>query len=415
MVKSKYFVDLFAGCGGLSLGLENAGFIPAYVNEIDPDAMESYLINRDKEFPLLRKKYSSFDIQKNLTKKKDALEELSSNFEEDYGFKKEEVDLVVGGPPCQGFSPLGMRRTASIHRKDIPSNYLYKDMIKVIKSLTPKAFLFENVAGLIRGRWTPNGQKGEMWKDVEKAFQKLTNYNIHFELLHAKDYGVPQNRPRIIMVGLRKEFTYDNDNTLPGNGLIPNPTNDFPNISELFGDIVDKNYLENLKTISYPANAKNPIQTKLRTTRKGKIFAKGDELTEQKYSKHSKKIIEKFQYMIDNKGEIPEQMRTRKFVQRVIPKKWGEKGPNITATSLPDDFVHYSQPRSITVREWARLQLFPDWYKFSGSRTTGGRKRAGDFSNGDWKRETPRYTQIGNAVPVKLAEEIGKHLKKLID
>ena len=146
-----------------------------------------------------------------------------------------------------------------------------------------------------------------------------------------------------------------------------------------------------------------------------KMDAKGDELTEQKYSKHSKKIIEKFQYMIDNKGEIPEQMRTRKFVQRVIPKKWGEKGPNITATSLPDDFVHYSQPRSITVREWARLQLFPDWYKFSGSRTTGGRKRAGDFSNGDWKRETPRYTQIGNAVPVKLAEEIGKHLKKLID
>ena len=242
----------------------------------------------------------------------------------------------------------------------------------------------------------------------------LKNYNIHFELLRAKDYGVPQNRPRIIMIGLRKDFKYENDNTLPGNGLIPNPTNDFPDISDLFSDILDSNYLENLETKKYPSKATKPIQIKLRTTRKGKILAKGDELTEQKYSKHSKKIIEKFQHMIENQGEIPEEMKTKKFVQRVIPKMWGKGGPNITVTSLPDDFVHYLQPRSLTVREWARLQLFPDWYQFSGPRTTGGRKRAGDFSNGDWKRQTPRYTQIGNAVPVKLAEEIGKHLSKLI-
>lgn len=414
MVKSKYFVDLFAGCGGLSLGLENAGFIPAYVNELDLDAMESYLINRDKKFPLLRKKYSSYDIQKNLTNKKNAFEKMSLDFEEDYGFKNGELDLIVGGPPCQGFSALGMRRTTSIHRKNIPSNYLYKDMIKAIKSLEPKAFLFENVAGLIHGRWTPTGVKGEIWKDVEKAFRNIKNYNVHFELIYAKDYGVPQNRPRIIMVGLRKDFKYENDNSLPCNGLIPKPTNDYPNISELFGDIIDKNYLENLETRLYLSNPITPIQKKLRITREGKILLKGDLLTEQKYSKHSEKIIKKFQYMIDNNGEIPEQMRTRKFVQRVIPKKWGIKGPNITVTSLPDDFVHYAQPRSLTVREWARLQLFPDWYQFSGLRTTGGRKRAGDFSNGDWKRETPRYTQIGNAVPVKLSEEIGKHLIKLV-
>ena len=118
--------------------------------------------------------------------------------------------------------------------------------------------------------------------------------------------------------------------------------------------------------------------------------------------------------MIDNNGEIPEEMKTKKFAQRVIPKKWGDGGPNITATSLPDDFVHYEQPRSLTVREWARLQMFPDWYKFAGKRTTGGRRRAGDPSKNDWKRETPKYTQIGNAVPVKLAEEIGNHLMKII-
>ena len=412
-MKPKYFVDLFAGCGGLSLGLENAGFTPAYVNEIDPDALESYLINRDENFPLLRKKYNSQGVQ-NLTKKKNALDNLSLDFQEDYGFKNKELDLVVGGPPCQGFSALGMRRTQLLPRKDVPSNYLYKDMIKIIQSFSPKAFLFENVAGLMTGRWSPNGKKGEIWKDVEKSFRKLADYNIHYELLHAKDYGVPQNRPRIIMVGLRKDFSYENDVTLPGNGLLPNPKNDFPNILELFDDILDNDYLNTLDTPQYPKNPRTTIQKKLRTTRNGTVLMKGDKLTEHKYSKHSKKIIEKFQYMIKNDGNILEKMKTKKFVQRVIPKVWGKNGPNITATSLPDDFVHYSQPRSLTVREWARLQLFPDWYEFAGNRTTGGRKRAGDFTNGDWKRETPKYTQIGNAVPVKLSEEIGIHLKKII-
>ena len=412
-MKPKYFVDLFAGCGGLSLGLENAGFTPAYVNEIDPDALESYLINRDENFPLLRKKYNSQGVQ-NLTKKKNALDNLSLDFQEDYGFKNKELDLVVGGPPCQGFSALGMRRTQLLPRKDVPSNYLYKDMIKIIQSFSPKAFLFENVAGLMTGRWSPNGKKGEIWKDVEKSFRKLDDYNIHYELLHAKDYGVPQNRPRIIMVGLRKDFSYENDVTLPGNGLLPNPKNDFPNILELFDDILDNDYLNTLDTPTYPKNPRTTIQKKLRTTRNGTVLMKGDKLTEHKYSKHSKKIIEKFQYMIENNGGILEKMKTKKFVQRVIPKVWGKNGPNITATSLPDDFVHYSQPRSLTVREWARLQLFPDWYEFAGNRTTGGRKRAGDFTNGDWKRETPKYTQIGNAVPVKLSEEIGIHLKKII-
>ena len=86
----------------------------------------------------------------------------------------------------------------------------------------------------------------------------------------------------------------------------------------------------------------------------------------------------------------------------------------ITATSLPDDYVHYGQPRILTVREWARLQTFPDWYQFAGKRTTGGRRRAGDPDAGDWSRELPKYTQIGNAVPVWLARAVGRHLRALV-
>ena len=133
------------------------------------------------------------------------------------------------------------------------------------------------------------------------------------------------------------------------------------------------------------------------------------------YSNHSDDVVKKFRYMIKHNGEIPESMQTKKFAQRLLPMRWGEGGPSITATSLPDDYVHFSLPRVPTVREWARLHMFPDRYLFSGKRTTGGRRRAGDPESGDWSRDVPKYTQIGNAVPVALAHHVGLHLRKLID
>ena len=118
--------------------------------------------------------------------------------------------------------------------------------------------------------------------------------------------------------------------------------------------------------------------------------------------------------MIKNNGVIPEKLKTKKFAQRLLPSTWGKNGPTITACSLPDDFVHYKQARSLTVREWARLQTFPDWYQFAGKRTTGGTRRAGNPRKNNFDREVPKYTQIGNAVPVKLAFEIGKHFNSIL-
>ena len=118
--------------------------------------------------------------------------------------------------------------------------------------------------------------------------------------------------------------------------------------------------------------------------------------------------------MIETGGIIPDEFKTKKFAQKVLPKRWGNRGPSITATSLPDDYVHYNQPRSLTVREWARLQTFPDNYQFSGKRTTGGLRRAGNPRLGVFDREVPKYTQIGNAVPVWLAEAVGVHFDKIL-
>lgn len=97
-----------------------------------------------------------------------------------------------------------------------------------------------------------------------------------------------------------------------------------------------------------------------------------------------------------------------------MPKRWGNKGRTITITSLADDFVHYSQARAPTVRECARMQTFPDWYKFAGKRTTGGIRRAGNPRANIFDREVPKFTQIGNVVPVKIGEAIGLHLKNIL-
>jgi DNA (cytosine-5)-methyltransferase 1 len=156
------------------------------------------------------------------------------------------------------------------------------------------------------------------------------------------------------------------------------------------------------------------FQKEIRTRLDGTVSKKGDLLTEHDYSKHSEIVRLKFHAMIKNNGQIPKKFQTKKFAQRLLPIKWGEKGPSITATSLPDDFVHFSQARTPTVREWARLQTFPDWYKFSGKRTTGGIRRAGNPRENIFDREVPKYTQIGNAVPVKLAEAVGNHLANII-
>lgn len=414
-------VDLFAGCGGLSLGLERAGFEPVLVNELNPDAMETYLLNRDAVNPMLRSKYRVADI-KELVADESALDQFIDGFRADYGFDAllGELDLVVGGPPCQGYSGIGHRRSFSVDKEQLPSNHLYEDMAFIVGRLRPKSFVFENVRGLLQAKWTSGGRKGEIWADVLSAFSAIPGYRIRWSLVYAKDYGTPQNRPRVLLVGLRDDIAA----RLPriGDGVdavscgyLPQPTNDYPDLVDLLGDLVDPFYESGGFTATYPRDPENGIQRSLRTDRDGRVFEMGALLAEQEYSSHSPRVQEKFRLMHANGGVIPMEYQTKKFAQRLLPARWSESGPSITATSMPDDYVHFSQPRVLTVREWARLQMFPDWYVFSGKRTTGGIRRAGNPRAGIFERELPKYTQIGNAVPVTLAEAVGRHLAGLLD
>ena len=410
------FIDLFAGCGGLSLGLERAGFTPLLVNELNSDAMETYLLNRRDEFPWLCD--NNVSNVKDLVLNEALLEHFRSSIRRDFGIDifNGELDLICGGPPCQGYSGLGIRRSYSVEKKQLPSNYLYQDMAFLVNKIRPKIFLFENVRGLLAARWTYDGVKGEIFEDVLRTFRDIGAYHVRFKLVHAKDYGVPQNRPRVLIVGLRKDLFPEP----PSNGdavecgFLPRPVGGYPSIEALLGDLMDPHYHRGEKTETYPSAPQNEVQRRLRTRRDGSVFAAGDKVSEMEYSNHSDFIVEKFTEMIRNGGIIPERFKTKKFAQKVLPRTWGKDGPTITACSAPDDYVHFAQPRSLTVREWARLQMFPDWYVFAGKRTTGGIRRAGNPREGIFDRELPKYTQIGNAVPVELAYNVGKHFAHLL-
>lgn len=219
-------IDLFAGCGGLSLGLEQSGFSPLLFSELNHSAAETYIANRvghgiipigdiyqltDENLALLKLHWSYLGIH--------------------------DIDLVCGGPPCQGYSGIGHRRSFKVEKKDVPSNHLYQEMARVIRSVRPRMFLFENVRGLLTSKWSDTGKTGEVFKAVLTEFKSIPDYSVRWQLVHAKDYEVPQNRPRILLVGIRHDLlpkaeqlhildervTVDSPSAI-ASGFLPNPT-----------------------------------------------------------------------------------------------------------------------------------------------------------------------------------------------
>ena len=410
-------VDLFAGCGGLSLGLEQAGFTPIFVNELHPDGLATYLANRQDLDVSLPNRHSNDILE--ITRNADKLQSVARSLRRSYG----DIALVAGGPPCQGYSARGIRATFSdVQKLEMPSNHLYREMANFVAAVAPRAFLFENVYGLINAKWTKGGDRGEIWQEVQKAFAeievrigaKTLHYQVAFKVVKAKDFGVPQNRPRVLLIGIRSDIPLATHNKDLASILFPSPSLSGPDLVDVLGDLVDPTWSNGGETTKYPGSIQNEIQQYFRTDRFGQTTRRGSILHEQEYSSHSPKVLERYQAMINSGGIIPEELKTLKFGQKLLPSRWGVSGPTITATSSPDDYVHFLQPRILTVREWARLQMFPDSYIFCGKRTTGGRRRAGDPSIGLWERELPKYTQIGNAVPVPLARLVGQHLIPLI-
>ena len=415
-------IDLFAGCGGLTRGLEWAGFECLAFNELNKDAADSFALNFPNAIRL------DGDIKKAVSKK--VIQETLMPLIDSKGG----LDFLCGGPPCQGYSNIGHRRTHKLEKKDIPTNHLFHEMIRVIKTTKPKVFLFENVEGILSGKWTDDGTKGEIFRDVWKGFSSIRGYVAQPTLLHAYGFGVPQNRPRVMIMGIRKDILkktdlkpakFNPDDTSSSfasqirnnGGFFPTwdaDKIDAPDLIDVLSDLDFEGW--NSDKPYYKKKARSDFQKFLReqniTDEKGREI-----LTDHQFSNHCKRVRERFQYMLDHKitkkEDLPVEMQTKKFNQKPLPPKWKEK-PTMTVTSLPDDYIHYSKPRTFSVREWARLQTFPDRHQFSGPRTTGGERRAGNPNLDNWDRDVPKYTQIGNAVPPLLGKAIGENIKKFL-
>ena len=406
---SKNFIDLFAGAGGLSLGLERVGFEPLFVNELNDDALKTYFNNRKKYFPEGPIKDINYlqDINEANNKYLERLKKILLPCVTG----GDNLDLIVGGPPCQGFSRMGHRRNYSVTKKELPSNFLFKKMVDFIECFQPKVFLFENVIGIKTAKWNGPQDTKTIFDDIKDSFQMVANKNYHINNweIKAYNYGVPQNRPRIFIIVIRKDLGTEHTFKLP-----PPHKASPPDLEKLLGDLEDKDYLirDGLETKYYQRDP-DKITRNFRT--------KKTILSEHHYSNHSKNVTERFSAMLNEKrgksNSIDQKAtlnlykeKTKKFSQRVLPAKWEGRNPGFTVTSMPDDVIHYSLPRTLSVREWARLQGFPDDYIFHGKRTTGGIRRSGNPKKGIFDRELPKYTQIGNAVAVPVAEAIGKYI-----
>jgi len=415
MVKQLTYMELFAGAGGLAEGFMSAGFTPVIHIEMDRYASlttktrltyyylkkqnklfiyHKYLkgqISRDKLYSYLPEDYIS--TVTNVEIKDDNLNVLFDKIKGNMkraGLKK--IDVVAGGPPCQAYSLVGRARDP-YNMEDDPRNYLYKLYAEFLKKFQPEVFVFENVPGLL------SAGKGNLWEDVKKHFGNA-GYVVNYKILNACDFGVLQNRKRVIVIGWRKELDFHYPEFKKDKNVkkyrVEDVMVDLPPLQP--GEkITNGNYVSEptpyLK--KYGLRSKEDFLT-LHITRKinerdRKIY----HLAIEMWKKHKKRLMY---------TDIPEKYRThnnqKSFLDRF--KVVAEDLPCVhtVVAHLAKDGHYYIHPdikqlRSLSVRETARLQSFPDNYYFEGPMTA-------------------KFRQIGNAVPPLLAEKIAEEIKEVI-
>tara|TARA_R110002096_G_scaffold428014_2_gene639183 strand:+ start:1176 stop:2447 length:1272 start_codon:yes stop_codon:yes gene_type:complete len=407
------YIDLFSGCGGLSLGLGYAGWQGLFAVEKDPMAFSTFKHNMiDKEG-----KYAHFNWQKWLPQEATTIQKLLKKYPNQLAKLKGKVDLIAGGPPCQGFSLAGMRNSND------PRNKMSQEYIKMVGIIKPKFLLLENVRGFnaVFKNGVGKAKKIPYSQIVKESIEKL-GYKVFKNYVHSEDFGVPQQRTRFIMIGIREDLIKGNE------GI--NPFNLLDDLREGFlkdkglpqKSVAVKDAISDLETRRRGAklveHSGSPVkgfkqldyQVPDNLTAYQSLMRKGlngVKPCSMRLARHKQSTIEKFELIqeISRPGvTLSEYEReivgTRKQAICVLdPKK-----PSKTITTLPDDILHYKEPRILTVRESARIQSFPDDFKFQGKYTTGGKDRT---------KECPRYTQVGNAVPPLLGEILGSLISKL--
>jgi DNA (cytosine-5)-methyltransferase 1 len=529
------FIELFAGCGGLSLGLKSLGFDLVLGNELSPMAAESYAFNffnedLDKESKIehpqpqhaiwLSSQYPLTDLKNRLRENPFVYPKLGSGYTDinadgsnlngnlvigniielntfleknpkitaklkcGFGAANNEIDLVSGGPPCQSFSMAGLRQ------KNSEKNSLPWEFAKFVQNIQPKLVLLENVTGILRPFKDDDGNQYYAWFEVAKAFAEIGYVPLCLHI-NAKYAGVPQNRPRFILLGVRYNFfkslsrTFNNAETILFKepidfytkiknkkdvdlkdlhyrdivksedislfeksflqALVTHKT-EFVSVSNAIDDLrssndLESNYADHLvsafESVLKKHERKNHdlrnngelVQRRFRlyqvlrqvsksTEKEVLAILKNDtKIQAQKYtlSTGAWKELMSFDFLKEN-GDFTSFTKKSDFINFLrnhATKKQTQKAliasqPAPATLSIPDDACHYhpEELRTLTVREMARIQSFPDNFEFRSKVTTGGKSRS---------FEVPQYTQVGNAVPPLLGRALGLAIKNLLN
>ncbi len=366
-------IDLFAGAGGITEGFRKAGYTCVCANDFDEEAKHTFTFNH----PLIP--YLLKDIR----------EVTSAELLLKAGCNADEIDVMTGGPPCQGFSLAGQRLS------DDSRNVLFREYIRIAKDIQPKVIFFENVYGIM------NMQNGRVLNAILAKFGEI-GYQCKYALINAADYGVPQARPRFVLIGVRgsdKKITFpetthgkvidDGQIELFEKEILPYVT-----VEEALSNLPQIDQGEGEEEIKVIPSWKNTFQKERVGERiPGIIF-------NHRATKHSKAIQERYAMIPQgrNNSVLPPEIRTKK--QNAY--KLDVKLPSRTVTcNFRTDLIHPIMNRGLTVREAARLQSFDDDYCFFGNLT----RKAKWLTQDD---------QVGNAVPPLLAQAFATHIMNYI-
>lgn len=436
-----YAIDLFCGAGGCSEGLIQAGFHILFSSDIS-DMVEVTYKHRHEQLGLIQGKNTWFERAdiRNLTG-----EVIWNSIASLEIFKEKElpeIDLMIGGPSCQGFSRAGRRD------KSDPRNMLFGEYVRVINEVKPKYIVLENVEGFVDMQFIGyKGITGIEYPDgsvtpeiLRSELQEIGYDTLEPRILNAADYGVPQRRNRIIFIGYRR-------------GLIPpeypKPTvspDKYITLEEAISDlIVDDNVRKGVRKELTPyqlasINGRTPTingkpikaevcmnmelskQTAIVKERFG-LFRQGEsgsnlkkrvleegidisdkpaliELCSEQFNMKANYVVGLFK-----SGKATKEQAEVLLTKKNIRQRWASDQPSATVVTIADDYISPWEDRTFSVREMARCQSFDDSFEFLGKRTTGGLRR---------RVEVPQYTQVGNAVPPLLAKAIAEEILKVL-
>lgn len=436
-----YAIDLFCGAGGCSEGLIQAGFHILFSSDIS-DMVERTYCHRHKQLGLIQGKNTWFELSDIRELTGSIIKERISKLKIFLGKEMPEIDLIIGGPSCQGFSRAGRRDESD------PRNMLFGEYVRVINEIRPKYIVLENVKGFVDMQFMGyRGITGIEYPDgsvtptiLRNELNEIGYETLEPQILNAADYGVPQRRNRIIFMGYRKGLTppkypeptvnLEEQLTLldaigdlisdPRKKELVNPTLTQFQLESINGrtPAIDGKPIPAVKILNNELSKQTDIVRErfslfkpgeLGSNLKKRVMEEGIDISDKpallKLCSERLNMSKESVISLFKEGKATKEQAEVLLTKKNMRQRWAPDQPSATVVTIADDYISPWDLRTFSVREMARCQSFDDSFEFLGKRTTGGLLR---------REEVPQYTQVGNAVPPLLAKAVALEIKKVL-